>query len=312
MRATLRMPVSEGDDLNHTDMRADDWVGHWLPRHWRPYVRLARLDRPIGTWLLLLPAWWALAMAGDRDVGDYLLFSAGAVVMRGAGCTINDMWDREVDAKVARTRTRPLASGELSLRRAFLFLLVLLLLGLLVLVQFPPLTVLLGFASAPLIVVYPLMKHLTWWPQAFLGITFNWGVLMGAATATGALPAWTWPLYAAGLLWTLAYDTIYAHQDKEDDALVGVRSSARRLGAASRPWVAGFFAVSLLLVGLAGLAARMDVFFLFLLILPSSQAVWQVYGWNPDDPADCLRRFRTNRNFGLIVFGVIAAGAFFR
>lgn len=298
--------------MNHTELHTHTWTERWLPARGRLYVQLARLDRPIGIWLLLLPAWWALAMAGETDVRPYLLFGFGALVMRAAGCVINDMWDRDVDAQVARTCTRPLASGALSLRQAFAFLVLLLLLGLIVLIQFPPATILLGFASAPLIVIYPLMKHLTWWPQAFLGLTFNWGVLMGAATATGTLPAWSWPLYAAGVVWTLAYDTIYAHMDREDDARIGVKSAARRLGASSRHWVAGFFALSLLLVGLAGLAARLNPVFLVFLILPAAHAVWQVGGWHLNDPASCLRRFRTNRDFGLIVLGAIAAGAFFR
>jgi 4-hydroxybenzoate polyprenyltransferase len=284
------------------------WVEH-LPARLRPYAVLARWDRPIGTWLLLLPCWWSTALApGGPDVGLLALFALGAIAMRGAGCTINDLTDRRLDARVERTRHRPLASGALGLPQALAFLTLQLLVGLLVLLALNPFAIAVAFASVPLIVIYPLMKRITWWPQAVLGITFNWGALVGWAAMTGEL---AWPaltLYAAGFFWTLGYDTIYAHQDKVDDALVGVKSSARRLGAATVPWLWGFFAASALLLALAGAQAGLGPGFYVVLALVALHFAWQTRTIDIDDPASCLARFRSNRDAGLLVLAAILAG----
>jgi 4-hydroxybenzoate polyprenyltransferase len=288
--------------------RERGWVER-LPGWLRPYAVLARWDRPIGTWLLLWPCWWAAALApGGPHLGHFALFALGAIAMRGAGCVINDLADRDIDAKVERTRHRPLASGQLSLRQAYTFLLLQLLVGLLVLLSLDPLTIAVGLASTPLILVYPFMKRITWWPQAFLGLTFNWGALVGWTAATGELAAAALVLYVAGFFWTLGYDTIYAHQDKADDALIGVRSSALWLGAATPRWLWGFYGVSLALLALAGALAGMGPWFYPMLLLVGAHFAWQIRTLDLDDPASCLARFRSNRELGLLVLLAILAG----
>jgi 4-hydroxybenzoate polyprenyltransferase len=291
--------------------RERGWIEH-LPERLRPYAVLARWDRPIGSWLLLLPGWWALALApGPLDLRRgalFLLFAIGAVVMRGAGCVINDLIDRDLDARVARTRNRPLASGRTSVRQALAFLALQLLVGLLVLLALNRFAVALALASLPLIAAYPLMKRITWWPQAFLGITFNWAALAGYAAATGTLAAPALLLYLAGFFWTLGYDTIYAHQDKADDALVGIRSSARRLGPATPRWLWGFYGATLALLAAAGWSAALGPGFYLLLVAIAGHFAWQVRTLDIDDPRSCLRRFRSNRELGLIVCLAILAG----
>jgi 4-hydroxybenzoate polyprenyltransferase len=288
--------------------RERGWVER-LPERVRPFAVLARWDRPIGSWLLLLPGWWALALApGGPDLALVALFGIGAVAMRGAGCVINDLIDRDLDARVERTRHRPLASGQLSIAQALGFLALQLLVGLLVLLAFNRFAILVALASVPLIVIYPLMKRITWWPQAFLGITFNWGALAGWAAATGTLAAPALLLYAAGFFWTLGYDTIYAHQDKADDALIGVRSSARRLGAATSRWLWVFYALTLGLLAAAGAAAGIGPGFYLLLVAVGAHFAWQVRTLEIDDPASCLRRFRSNRELGLLVCLALLAG----
>ncbi|HEX6144943.1 MAG TPA: 4-hydroxybenzoate octaprenyltransferase [Geminicoccaceae bacterium] len=293
-------------------LRVADWQLHWterLPPRLRPFAVLARWDRPIGTWLLLIPCWWSTALApGPLRLDLFVLFAIGAVAMRGAGCVINDFWDRDLDGRVERTRNRPLASGAVSLPAAFAFVLLQCLVGLAVLLQLDPFAVLVGFASVPLIVIYPLMKRVTWWPQAFLGITFNWGALVGWAAVTGGLASPALLLYAAGFLWTLGYDTIYAHQDKVDDALVGVRSSARYLGPATRRWLWIFYAGTLLLLALAGAAAGTGPGFYVGLLAVGAHFAWQVRTLEADEPTNCLRRFRSNRDAGLLVLGAILLG----
>lgn len=299
-----------------SDIPSDSWVDRWAPRPSQPYLRLMRLDRPIGTWLLLFPCWWSLALVQAGAGLDWrgalwfgLLFGVGAVVMRGAGCTINDLWDRRIDRQVARTRTRPIASGQVSIPAAFAFLAAQMALGLAILVQFNLPTILWGAASLLLVVTYPLAKRVTYWPQAVLGLTFNWGALVGWTAVAGEIAAPALILYVAGFFWTLGYDTIYAHQDKRDDVQVGVKSTALRLGDASRVWVAGFFAVSWGLLAVAGLAAGLRAEVLLPALLPAAaHAVWQVRGWRLDDPADCLRRFKANRDYGaLVLAGLIVA-----
>ena len=288
--------------------RERGWIEH-LPERLRPYAVLARWDRPIGSWLLLLPGWWALALApGWPDLRLVALFALGAVAMRGAGCVINDLIDRDLDARVERTRQRPLASGRLGVSQALAFLALQSLVGALVLLAFKRFAIVLALASLPLIVIYPLMKRITWWPQAFLGITFNWGALVGWAAATGELAAPALLLYAAGFFWTLGYDTIYAHQDKTDDALIGIKSTARRLGAATPRWLWGFYGVTLALLAAAGWSAGLGPGFYLLLLAVAGHFAWQIRTLELDDPRSCLRRFRSNRDLGLLVCLAILAG----
>lgn len=276
-----------------------------LPVSLRPYALLMRLDRPIGTWLLLLPGWWALTLAGRGQGGRVLtlmaLFAVGAVVMRGAGCIVNDLWDRDLDAKVERTRERPLASGAVSVRQAIALLITLAIIGLAVLGQLPRAAILTGIASLPFIVLYPAMKRITWWPQAFLGLTFNFGALVGWTALRGQIDPAAWLLYAAGFFWTLGYDTIYAHQDIADDIAAGVKSTARRLGRWNKPFIAACYAACWLSLQFAlhlagsGLAAH------YALVLPGAHFIWQVARWDIARPDDALRVFRSNRDAGLLV-----------
>jgi 4-hydroxybenzoate polyprenyltransferase len=303
-----------------SDIPREGWVGR-LPGRLAAFARLARLDRPIGTWLLLFPCWWGttLAWAGDPaagrwpDIGLFLLFAMGAVVMRGAGCTVNDIVDRKFDARVARTALRPIPSGAVSVREALLFLAAQMLLGAAVLVCLNGTAIPVGLASLPLIVAYPFMKRITYWPQAFLGLTFNWGALVGWAAVSGGLGLPALALYAAGIAWTLGYDTIYAHQDKEDDALIGVKSTALLFGARTRPWIAGFYVLALALFGLAGALAGLAWPFWIGLATVAAQLAWQTVRVDPDDPADCLAKFKSNRWTGwALLAGMLAAGALAR
>jgi 4-hydroxybenzoate polyprenyltransferase len=281
-----------------------------LPEPARPYALLARLDRPIGTWLLFLPGLWGIALAGTPWPDPWLvaLFAVGAVVMRGAGCVINDLWDRDIDRRVARTAARPLASGAVTPFRALLFLAVLLSIGLVILLQLHPLAIALGVASLAPIVVYPLMKRITWWPQAFLGITFNWGVPMGHAAAAGTLEAAPLVLYAAAFFWTLGYDTIYAHQDREDDALIGVHSTARLFGERTRPFLAACYAATVVLTGVSGALAGLSSWFFAALVLPALLLARQVMVLDIHDAALCGRLFRANREVGLAVAAALVLG----
>jgi 4-hydroxybenzoate polyprenyltransferase len=288
--------------------RETGWIDR-LPPRLRDYAVLARWDRPVGTWLLLLPCWWGTALApGWPDVRLLALFAVGAVAMRGAGCAINDLADRDIDRRVARTRDRPLASGRLGAGEALAFAALQSLVGLGVLLCLNRQAALVALASVPLILAYPFMKRITWWPQAFLGITFNWGALVGYAAATGTLDAAALALYAAGITWTLGYDTIYAHQDKADDSVVGVRSTALRLGDATPSWLWGFYGTALLLLGLAGLLAGRNPIFYLGLVAAAVLLARQIEDIALDDPADCLERFRANRTVGLVVFAALVGG----
>ncbi|MCK9992587.1 MAG: 4-hydroxybenzoate polyprenyltransferase [Alphaproteobacteria bacterium] len=284
-----------------------NWVDRRAPAWARPYLRLARLDRPIGTWLLLWPCCWAIALAS----GSLLLlplFALGAIVMRGAGCTFNDIVDRALDAKVARTANRPLPSGAVSLPAAWTFLVAQACVGLMILLMLNPFAIAVGVASLLPVAVYPFMKRITYWPQLFLGLAFNWGALLGWAAVAGELaPPAIW-LYLGGLFWTLGYDTIYALQDVEDDALIGVKSSALRLGARSRPAIAGFYGAAMALFALAGWTGGMGWGFWPLLGLAGAHLAWQVWALKIDNPANCLRLFRANRDFGALLFMSILAG----
>lgn len=289
-----------------TDIKKHGWIEK-VPTAWRPYVYLGRFDRSIGIWLLLLPGWWSIALVSGEPWVEWRLFSlfaGGAVVMRAAGCVVNDIWDRDLDRQVGRTCTRPLAAGMLSVAQALIFLVVLLLLGLLILSQMNVFTIALGVVSVPLIAIYPLMKRVTWWPQAFLGLVFNFGVLMGWSAVSGGLSLPAFLLYFGGLFWTLAYDTIYAHQDVEDDALIGVRSAALRTREKPRLPIIVFYIAQSLLWGSA-------LFMLFgawgvVCLLPVvGHLIWQIRNWNPDDPVSCLKIFKSNRDLGLLFFAAI-------
>ena len=293
-----------------SDIRSGDWAARLLPLWAEPYVRLARLDRPIGTWLLLFPGWWGIALAGPRwpDPVPLLLFAIGAVVMRGAGCTLNDIADREFDGQVARTRLRPIPSGRVSVRQAIIFIAAQLAIGAAVLFSLNPASRLLGIAVLALIASYPFMKRITWWPQLFLGLNFNWGALLGWTAITGSLAAPPILLYLGGICWTLGYDTIYAHQDKDDDARIGVKSSALALGARTRPFLFGFSAAAVALWATAGIAAGLGLVFFGALAAATLQLAWQAAQVDTENPADCLAKFRSNRLVGWLVFAGIIGG----
>ena len=306
--------MMESSGTATSDQPAESWVRRVAPTALRPYLLLVRADRPIGTWLLLWPCWWSIALASERGAGGWpdgallVLFALGAWIMRGAGCTWNDILDRDFDGRVARTAGRPLPSGQVSVARALAFLAALGLAGLAILLAFNRFAVVVGLASLPLIALYPLMKRITYWPHLFLGITFNWGALLGWAAVTGALGPAPLALYAASIAWTLGYDTIYAHQDREDDALLGLRSLALKLGARTRPWLFGFYAASSGGFGLAGWLADLAWPFYAGLAVAAAQLAWQAAKVDIDEPRDCLAKFQSNRAFGAILFAAIIAG----
>jgi 4-hydroxybenzoate polyprenyltransferase len=287
-----------------TDIRAGGWVAR-LPAGWRPYALLARFDRPIGSWLLFLPGLWAFALAAPdwaEGLRLTLLFGVGAAAMRGAGCVVNDLWDRDLDRRVERTRGRPLAAGTVRPRQALVFLAALCLVGLAVLVQLPRAAILLGFVSLLPIVLYPLAKRVTNWPQAMLGLTFSWAAPTGMAAATGALlGAEAFALWAAAFFWVLGYDTVYAHQDREDDARIGIGSTALFWGARTKPFLAACYAAMLALLALAGWLAGLAALFWPALLLPAALLARQVAALDIHDPAGCLALFKSNREAGLAV-----------
>jgi len=302
--------MDERQQVSASDIPPQSWIDRVPGEGLRPYLRLARLDRPIGTWLLLLPCWWATAMAapGWPDPWFLGLFAVGALVMRGAGCTVNDIADREFDKKVARTATRPIASGQVSVAQALAFLALQLGIGLAVLLQFNTYTVILGVSSLALVAIYPFAKRVTYWPQFVLGLTFNWGALLGWAAVTGGLEAPAVLLYAAGILWTMGYDTIYAHQDKEDDVLIGVKSTALKFGTATGSWLAAFYGGTITLLAAAGVHAALHPVYFAGLAVAALHLVRQVRSLDLDDAKMCLARFKSNRDFGLIVLTAIIAG----
>ncbi len=293
----------------YTDIR--EGVLARLPRGWRPYALLMRLDRPIGAWLLFLPGLWAIALVAPswaEGLRLVLLFALGAVVTRGAGCVVNDLWDRELDRRVERTRGRPLASGAVTPRQALAFLAALGAVSLAILFQLNAVAILVGLAALVPVVLYPLAKRVTDFPQAVLGITFGWGALLGSAAATGTLGWEAALLYAASFAWILGYDTIYAHQDREDDALVGIRSTARRFGERTRPFLAACYATAVALLALAGWVAGLNGWFYLALLLPAALLARQVRALDIHDPAHCLRLFKANREVGLAAALAILVG----
>jgi 4-hydroxybenzoate polyprenyltransferase len=294
----------------YTDIVTGGWVSR-LPPGWVPYALLARLDRPIGAWLLFLPGLWSILLArapAGQSAGLIALFLAGAFLMRAAGCVVNDMWDRELDRKVTRTAGRPLASGAVRMRQAAVFLAALLAASFVILLQLNDLSRFLGVASLLLVVSYPLAKRVTWWPQLALGFTFGWGAPMGYAAAAGRLDVAVAVLYVASIAWIVGYDTIYAHQDREDDALIGVHSTARLFGDATRPFLAACYAATLALLVVAGLLAGLSWRFDAALALPAFLLAWQVARLDINDPGSCLRLFKANREVGLAVGLAIALG----
>lgn len=301
------------------DAPEGNWVDLYAPARLRPFLRLSRADRPIGTWLLLLPCWWGLTLAilADGRAGwhDLWIFTGcliGAFVMRGAGCTWNDITDREFDAQVARTRSRPLPSGQVTLRGAYLWMALQGLIGLSVLLTFNAAAIWMGVLSLLPVAIYPFAKRFTWWPQVFLGLAFNWGALLAWVAHRGTLEAPALVLYLAGIAWTLFYDTIYAHQDTEDDALIGVKSTARLFGEASPRWLAGFAALSaLLLAGATLMVAQGAALWLALAGIAAfaGHLLWQLARFDAEDTAALLHLFRSNRDTGLIPVLFFAAAA---
>jgi len=300
--------------------RVADATGNWVdglaPPFTRPYLRLARLDRPIGSWLLLMPCWWSVGLAGMRvehfpSLWHIALFFIGAFAMRGAGCTWNDLVDRNLDGLVERTRSRPIPSGQVTVAQATAFMLLQALIGLLVLIQFNRFTVFTGLASLLVVSIYPFMKRITYWPQIVLGLAFSYGALMGWPAAFGQLD---WPaivLYAGSISWVIGYDTIYAHQDREDDLLIGIKSTALLFGENTRPMLAGFYAGAVVLIGSAGLLAGGGLIFVLGLIAFAVHLAWQVVRLDINDSAHCLKQFKSNRDAGLILFGAMLLEAVF-
>jgi 4-hydroxybenzoate polyprenyltransferase len=298
--------------MSETARPVADSTGNWVdtaaPAWVKPYLRLARLDRPIGSWLLLLPCWWSAglaAIAAGRPYPDpwhCLLFFIGAFAMRGAGCTWNDIVDRDLDAKVERTRSRPIPAGQVTARQAFVFLVLQALVGLVVLLQFNPFTILVGILSLATVAIYPFLKRVTHWPQIGLGLAFSWGALMGWPAVFGRLDPAAFILYAGSIAWVIAYDTIYAHQDREDDALIGIKSTAILFDARTKPMLALFFTLAVVLIGLAGWLAGAGLIFALGLAAFAAHLAWQVRRLDIVDPALCLRLFKSNRDAGLILF----------
>ncbi|MBL8638765.1 MAG: 4-hydroxybenzoate octaprenyltransferase [Alphaproteobacteria bacterium] len=293
----------------HTDIKAKGWIAR-LPQSWQPYALLMRLDRPIGTWLLLFPAWWSIllssqALSIETTLKTMILFALGAVIMRGAGCVINDLWDRDFDRMVERTKLRPLARGTISPLHAMIFLCGLLFVSLGILLQFNLLTITLGVLSLIPVILYPLAKRVTWYPQFILGLTFNIGAFMGASAITGTIPLYALFLYIGGIFWTLGYDTIYAQQDIDDDAVIGVKSTALKLSKHLKSWVGGFYTAAYVFFALALCMAAPHSASIPLFIAPlamcAAHLAWQVLGWTLHDPASCLKIFRSNVWFGWLL-----------
>lgn len=311
-------------DQQVADAARGNWVDRWAPAASRPYLRLSRADRPIGTWLLLIPCWWALALAmaadpvGPRwqDLWIALGCGIGAFVMRGAGCTWNDITDRHIDAQVARTRSRPLPSGQVTVRQALVWMVVQTLIGAAVLLSFNTTAIVVGIVSLLPVAIYPFAKRFTWWPQVFLGVAFNWGIFVAWAAHTGSL---SWPpllLWLGGIAWTLFYDTIYAHQDKDDDALIGVKSTARLFGDAETPaWLRRFLVLALTLMGAGVILALIEAPGASLLVAIiglmafGAHLRWQLLRLDTTDPGLCLHLFRSNRDAGLILALFLAGAA---
>ena len=323
MTGKFETPEAGSHQGQVADAVSGNWVDRLAPPATRPYLRLSRADRPAGTWLLLIPCLWGIALAaaasGPKWIDLWLVIgcAAGAFLMRGAGCTWNDITDRKFDAEVARTRSRPIPSGQVTVKGAVIWMVAQIALAALILFSFPLPAIVLGIVALGPVAIYPFAKRFTWWPQVFLGIAFNWGALLGWVAHSGSLHPAAVLLYLSGLVWTLFYDTIYAHQDKEDDALIGVKSTARLFGADSAKWLGGFLIVSVALMTAAVLWALLPQAADPLVLILSLAAPW-AFGWHMlwqlrqldiDDSDTCLRLFRANRDTGLIAALFLAAGA---
>lgn len=295
-----------------------NWVDTHAPLWARPYLRLSRFDRPIGWWLLLMPCWWSAALAAGiaHDVRGLplviVLFFIGAVVMRGAGCTWNDITDRKLDAQVERTRSRPIPAGQVTVRQAAAFLVLQALIGLAVLLQFNGFAILTGIGSLVVVAIYPFMKRVTYWPQVFLGLAFSWGALMGFAVILARIDATALFLYAGSIAWVIAYDTIYAHQDTEDDVLIGIKSTALLFGERTQLALTIFYSIAVVLIGVALWRGGSQWFAWIGLAVFAAHLVWQVRTIRIDDSALCLRLFKSNRNAGLLLFAGLLADAVLR
>ena len=298
--------------------RVADSTGNWVdgaaPAWARPYLRLARLDRPIGSWLLLIPCWWSTGLAAVAahagvNLWHVLLFFIGSFAMRGAGCTWNDIVDRDLDALVERTRSRPIPSGQVTVKAAAAFLVAQALIGLAVLMQFNPFTRYVGLASLLIVAIYPFMKRITYWPQIVLGLAFSWGALMGWPAMFGRLDPPAFLLYAGAICWVIGYDTIYAHQDREDDALIGVHSTALLFREHTKPMLVVFYALATALIALAGWMAGGGVVFLAGVIAFGAHLAWQIRSLRIEDAGNCLFVFKTNRDAGLILFAALVVDA---
>ena len=290
------------------DASAANWVDKYAPSSAKPYLRLMRADRPVGVWLLFIPCLWGASLAlatGETTLFTTLkhaaLFAVGAFVMRSAGCAYNDIIDKDIDAKVARTALRPIPAGQITLKQAWTSLILLSFVGFIVLIQFNWVTIAVGMASLGLVGAYPFMKRITWWPQAWLGLTFNWGALVGFSAAADRVSLPAMLIYCAGVSWTLGYDTVYAHQDKEDDALIGVKSSARALGDKTRPALAGFYGVCVLLFLIIGALINAHPAYYVSLIPAGMHFIWQVRQFDDADNAGLLKIFKSNKIAGLLL-----------
>jgi 4-hydroxybenzoate polyprenyltransferase len=320
MSANTQVPRM--DDGRQASRPGDAARASWVettPRLLQPYFRLMRLDRPIGAWLLFWPCVFGLALGAAAEHQSFLdpwyvvLTALGSVIMRGAGCTYNDIVDRDFDGKVERTRGRPIPSGAVSVTAAWIFAFALCLAGLAILLAFNSFAIVLGASSILLVAGYPFMKRITWWPQAWLGLTFNWGALFGYAVATGGLAPAAYIFYAGCFFWTLGYDIIYAHQDKEDDILVGVKSAAIWLGSSSKPWLYVFYSGAFALMLMGGFAAGLGIVFALAMLVPGAHLLWQLRKLDIDRPLLCLRLFKSNRDTGALIgaalmLGIVAGG----
>jgi 4-hydroxybenzoate polyprenyltransferase len=308
--------------MSEAAARVADAPGNWVDTHapaWsRPYLRLARYDRPIGSWLLLIPCLWSAALAADiagttsRLPLTLALFFVGAFVMRGAGCTWNDITDRKLDALVERTRSRPIPAGQVSVTQALAFLVTQAVTGLVVLLQFNWFAVATGIASLLIVAIYPFMKRITYWPQIVLGLAFSWGALMGFAVLLGRIDAAALLLYAGSISWVIGYDTIYAHQDAEDDALIGIKSTALLFGARTRPALSAFYGLAVVLIGLALATSGVGVAAWIGLAIFAVHLGWQINRLDISDTGLCLRVFKSNRDAGLLLFAGLLVDAVVR
>ena len=307
----MTRPLPQGKASVMAEAGVGSIVDRYAPRALIPYLRLARVDRPIGFFLLALPCLWSVSLA-SRSLDDaypdpwlLLLFAIGAIVMRAAGCTYNDIVDRKIDAEVARTRARPLPSGQVTPKAALIFMVVLSLIGFAVLLSFNNLTTLLGLCVLPIVALYPFVKRFSYWPQAVLGLAFNWGALLGWPAVLGRLDWTPVVIHAGAVCWTIGYDTIYAHQDREDDDLIGLKSTALRFGRATKPWLAVLYGAAWLAITTAGLMAAAGTAFLLVMLIAAAQLAWQVATLDINNAENCLKRFRSNRDFGALVLAAI-------